>query len=164
MKKKIRGYAWKYKDNINTDIISPPKYMELNISEASKYAMSPIDVNFANNVKNGDIFVCENNLGSGSSRETAPLMLKELGIFVIIAKSYARIFYRNAINIGLIALECDDTDRINKGDILEIYIKKGEIKNITKNETYKFNKLPDHILELVKSGGLMEYIVKKRTE
>ncbi len=101
---KIIGRALKYGDNINTDIISPPAYMELSITDASKYAMSPIDTEFAKVCLEGDIFVAENNLGSGSSRETAPLTLKVLGIKTIIAKSYARIFYRNCINLGILAV------------------------------------------------------------
>ena len=106
----ISGRALKYGDNINTDIISPPAYMELSIKEAAKFTMSPIDTEFAKNSKPGDIFVAEKNLGSGSSRETAPLMLKELGIKTIIAKSYARIFYRNCINLGILAIQCDLTE------------------------------------------------------
>lgn len=96
--KVILGRVWKYGDNINTDIISPPAYMELSIEEASKYAMSPIDPTFSSKFKEGDILVGEMNFGSGSSRETAPLTLKHLGVNVIIAKTFARIFYRNAIN------------------------------------------------------------------
>ena len=91
----IKGRSLKYGDNINTDIISPPAYMELPIKEAAKYTMAPVDADFASKCQQGDIFVAEKNLGSGSSRETAPLMLKELGIKTIVAKSFARIFYRN---------------------------------------------------------------------
>ena len=99
------GKALKYGDNINTDIISPPAYMELPIEEAAKYAMYPIDPDFAKRCNPGDIFVTENNCGSGSSRETAPLALRQLGIRTILAKSYARIFYRNCINLGILAIE-----------------------------------------------------------
>lgn len=111
----IRRKVWKYGDNINTDIISPPAYMELPISEAAKYTMSPIDENFAKEFKKGDIFVAGKNLGSGSSRETAPLTLYELGVRTIVAKSFARIFYRNAVNIGILAIVCHETDKINMG-------------------------------------------------
>ena len=97
----IEGKVWKYGDNINTDIISPAIYMERSVAEAAKYTMSPIDETFGTEYKPGDIFVAERNLGSGSSRETAPLVLKELGVKTIVAKSYARIFYRNCINVGI---------------------------------------------------------------
>lgn len=152
----INGRSLKYGDNINTDIISPPAYMELPIKEAAKYAMSPVDTEFAGLVRPGDIFVAENNLGSGSSRETAPLTLKALGINTIVAKSYARIFYRNCINLGILAIECPDTDRIDKLDELEVDATGGVIRNITKNEQYACGKIPPHIMQLVSFGGLVE--------
>ena len=105
MTKYLQGRALKYGDNINTDIISPPSYMELSIDEAAQYALSTVDTDFTTVCQPGDIFVAENNLGSGSSRETAPLTLRALGIRTIIAKSYARIFYRNCINVGILAIE-----------------------------------------------------------
>lgn len=156
--KQIRGKVWKYGDNINTDIISPPAYMEMNIEEASKYAMSPIDDDFAKEFKNGDILVGENNFGSGSSRETAPLTLKYLGVNLIIAKSFARIFYRNAINLGIIVIECKETNKIRKNDILEVNYEEGIIVNLTKDEEYKGTKIPEHIMELINVGGLVEYL------
>ncbi|MGI6766946.1 MAG: 3-isopropylmalate dehydratase small subunit [Lentihominibacter sp.] len=162
MNKIIRGKTKKYGDNINTDIISPPAYMELPIKDAAKYSMSPIDIDFAANVARGDIFVAGNNMGSGSSRETAPLILKELGINVIIAKSFARIFYRNCMNVGIVALECPDTDKITMGDSLEINLGDGTIKNITKNEQYNCSKIPNHLLNMVSCGGLVEYIKNKK--
>lgn len=163
MAKTIWGRVMKYGDNINTDIISPPAYMELPIKEAAIYAMSPIDPEFASSVRPGDIFVAENNLGSGSSRETAPLMLKTLGIQTIVARSYARIFYRNCINQGILALECAETNRIDQDDQIEIDYEHGEIRNHTKNESYKCDKIPGHILNLVSCGGLVEYL-KSRLE
>ncbi len=153
---KIIGRALKYGDNINTDIISPPAYMELSITDASKYAMSPIDTEFAKVCLEGDIFVAENNLGSGSSRETAPLTLKVLGIKTIIAKSYARIFYRNCINLGILAISSQETDKISMYDELEVDYKNGILYNITKNEAYKCDKVPDHIMKLINVSGLVE--------
>lgn len=153
---KITGRALKYGDNINTDIISPPAYMELAMEEAAKYAMNPIDVDFATTCQPGDIFVAENNLGSGSSRETAPLTLKILGIRTIIAKSYARIFYRNCINLGILAIECSETENIDKYDQLEVDYVNGVITNVTKNEQYPCNVVPDHIMKLINVGGLVE--------
>ena len=157
----ISGRALKYGDNINTDIISPPAYMELSIKEAAKFTMSPIDTEFAKNSKPGDIFVAEKNLGSGSSRETAPLMLKELGIKTIIAKSYARIFYRNCINLGVPAIQCDLTEKISMYDELEIDYKEGIIYNKSKDEKYVCEKIPEHIMEFIKQDGLINYLKEK---
>ena len=111
----MRGTVHKYGDNINTDIITPGKYMELSIQEMAQHAMEGVDAEFASKVAPGDILVAENNFGSGSSRETAPLALKEAGISAVIAKSFARIFYRNAINIGLPALELPEAARSGTG-------------------------------------------------
>lgn len=156
----VRGSVLKYGDNINTDIISPPQYMELSIAEAAKYAMSAIDPQFASKVKQGDILVAGANFGSGSSRETSPLALKYLGIGAIVAKFFARIFYRNAINLGIPVIECGEVDKISDSDVIEICLEEGLIKNITKDETYECSKIPPHILELVNDGGLVPYLKK----
>lgn len=157
----IKGRALKYGDNINTDIISSPAYMELSMEEAAKYAMSPVDAEFASIVRPGDIFVAENNLGSGSSRETAPLTLKILGIRTIIAKSYARILYRNCINLGILAIECPETKKISQFDELEVLTQTGEIRNLTTGESYVCDKIPSHILDLINCGGLVESLKNK---
>lgn len=158
----ISGKVWKYKDNINTDIISPPAYMELPINEAAKYAMSPVDTEFASQYRSGDIFVAEKNLGSGSSRETAPLTLYALGVRTVVAKSYARIFYRNCINVGILAIECSETDKITKNDFIEIDYESGIIENKTKNQKYTCDIIPEHIMKIVKCGGLLNYLVQNR--
>ncbi|MCX7781789.1 MAG: 3-isopropylmalate dehydratase [Negativicutes bacterium] len=154
----VRGRVLKYGDNINTDIISPPQYMELSIPEAAKYAMSAIDPNFATKIQKGDIMVAGANLGSGSSRETSPLTLKHLGVGAIVAKSFARIFYRNCINLGIPVIECSETDKISDGDVIEINLTEGTIKNVTKDEVYTCSKIPPHILALVNEGGLVSYL------
>lgn len=154
----LRGRALKYGDNINTDIISPPQYMELSVAEAAKYAMSAVDPGFAGRVGKGDIFVAERNLGSGSSRETSPLTLKHLGVGAVVAVSFARIFYRNLINVGLPALICADAIRIGDGDELAVDVGRGRIDNLTRGERYACDALPDHILRIVEAGGLFEYI------
>jgi len=154
----LEGTALKYGDNINTDIISPPQYMELSIAEAAQYSMSAVDPDFYRKAKRGDIFVAGGNLGSGSSRETSPLTFKYLGISVVIAKSFARIFYRNLINVGIPAIECKDTNRIREGDQLQVDIDQGCIKNLTRNEQYKCQKLPEHIMKIVEAGGLFNYL------
>lgn len=156
----IRGNVLKYGDNINTDIISPPQYMELSIAEAAKYAMSAIDPQFSTKVKQGDIMVAGANFGSGSSRETSPLTLKYLGVTAIVAKFFARIFYRNAINLGIPVIECSEADKISDSDVIEIYLEAGLIKNVTNGETYACSKIPPHILELVNEGGLVPYLKK----
>ena len=152
------GNAYTFGDNINTDIISPPQYMELTPQEAAKYAMNPIDPDFASTVKPGDIIVAGKNFGSGSSRETAPLSLRHLEIGAIVAKSFARIFYRNSINLGMPVVECDKADTINKGDALEIDFVQGVIINKTQNSSYQCSQLPPHILQLIQSGGLIAYL------
>lgn len=157
-----KGHAYTFGDNINTDIISPPQYMELTAAEAAKYAMSAVDTQFASTVGNGDIIAAGSNFGSGSSRELAPLSLRHLGIGAIVARTFARIFYRNAINLGLAVVECVETDRIRKGDLIEIDFAKGEIYNETHNETYQCSTLPTHILSLVQAGGLIPYLKKQR--
>lgn len=154
----LEGKVWKYGDNINTDIISPAAYMELSIAQAAPYTMSPIDETFGKEYKAGDIFVAENNLGSGSSRETAPLVLKELGVGVIVAKSYARIFYRNCINVGILTIECPETDKISKNDIIAVDYEKGIIFNKTTGEEYRASAIPEHIAKLVANGGLIPFL------
>ena len=154
----VEGKVWKYGDNINTDIISPAVYMELSIKEAAKYTMSPIDERFGKEYRTRDIFVAERNLGSGSSRETAPLVLKELGVRTIVAKSYARIFYRNCINVGILTIECAETEKIHQDDIISINYEKGIIINKTTGEEYKAKPIPAHISKLLNLGGLVPYL------
>ena len=157
----IKGHVLKYGDNINTDIISPPQYMELSITEAAKYAMSAVDPNFFTRIKKGDIMVAGANFGSGSSRETSPLTLRYLGVGAIVAKFFARIFYRNAINLGIPVIECAETDKIADQDEIEIDLSAGLIHNLTKKESYPCSKIPPHIMELVADGGLVPYLKKR---
>jgi 3-isopropylmalate/(R)-2-methylmalate dehydratase small subunit len=160
MNGKVAGKVLKYGDNINTDIISPPQYMELSIAEAAKHAMSAIDPDFAAKVRPGDVLVAGANFGSGSSRETSPLTLKYLGIGAIVAKFFARIFYRNAINLGIPVIECAETDKIGDGDLIEIDLGQGVVVNKTKNEQYACSRIPPHILALIGEGGLVPYLKK----
>jgi 3-isopropylmalate/(R)-2-methylmalate dehydratase small subunit len=160
MNGKVAGKVLKYGDNINTDIISPPQYMELSIAEAAKHAMSAIDPDFAAKVRLGDVLVAGANFGSGSSRETSPLTLKYLGIGAIVAKFFARIFYRNAINLGIPVIECAETDKIGDGDLIEIDLGQGVVVNKTKNEQYACSRIPPHILALIGAGGLVPYLKK----
>ncbi len=154
---KIKGKVWKFGDNVDTDAIIPGKYLVINQSkELAKHAFENVRPDFATRAKKGDIIVGGENFGSGSSREHAPLALKE-NISVIIAKSFARIFFRNAINIGLPVLECDTTE-IDEGDILEVDFNKGIVFNKTKNRAYDVSPLPMFVRRIIESGGLVNYV------
>ncbi|MDR1204723.1 MAG: 3-isopropylmalate dehydratase [Peptococcaceae bacterium] len=150
----IRGRAHKFGDNINTDIISPVKYMDLSPEAMSEHAMEAIDPGFAAKVKPGDILVAGQNFGSGSSRETAPLSLKHTGISAVVAVFFARIFYRNAINLGLPALELAESESVRDGDDLEIRLLDGWIHNHTQNRQYAFSPMPLKLLQMIQAGGL----------
>lgn len=153
--------TWKFGDNIDTDVIIAARY--LNTSEPAllaKHVMEDADPSFSSKVGKGDIIVAGENFGCGSSREHAPIAIKAAGVDIVIAKSFARIFYRNAFNTGLLILECKDTDKITGGDKLEVSLDNGSIKNLSKNEEYKFEAMPEFMQELVKAGGLINYAKK----
>ncbi|GAB1476344.1 3-isopropylmalate dehydratase small subunit [Bacillota bacterium] len=160
MSEKIIGRVHKVGNNINTDLISPAKYMEKSLDEMAKHVLEGVDPNFYSKIQKGDIIVAGQNFGSGSSRETAPLALKGAGISLVIANFFARIFYRNCINIGLPIITLDDTSMIRDGDQLEVDVASGTIKNITQDEVYKTQHLPPHIIKLIEAGGLLNYIEK----
>ena len=154
------GRAWKFGDDIDTDVIIQGKYLVINDpNELAKHVFENIRPEFAKNVKPGDFVVAGENFGCGSSREHAPLALKALGVYVV-AKSYARIFFRNAINIGLPVFECKETDKIEDGDELELDLEKGVIINKTKGESYKINPIPEFLRDIIESGGLIAYCKK----
>lgn len=157
------GKVFKYQDNIDTDVIIPARYLNTTDSkELAKYCMIDIDEAFAEKVKDGDFIVAGENFGCGSSREHAPIAIKESGIKCVIAKNYARIFYRNSFNIGLPILESEEAaDKIEDGDEIEVNIATGEIQNITKQETYYANPIPDFMQKIIASGGLVEYVKNK---
>ena len=159
---KLKGKVHKYGANVDTDAIIPARY--LNVSEPAELAahcMEDIDEEFLKRVKKGDIIVATTNFGCGSSREHAPIALKAAGVSCVIAQSFARIFFRNAINIGLPLLECTMADRIDAGDELEVTLETGEIKNITKRKTYSSEPYPEFMLQLVSTDGLVEYTKKR---
>ena len=162
MSAKIIGRVWKLGDNINTDLIIAGKYKLsiTDINELSKHAMETLIPNFAEKVKRGDLIVAGKNFGCGSSREQAPLVLKHLGVGAVIAESFARIFYRNAINIGLPAVECKEASRIIDGDALEVNLMEGYIKNLTRSEIYSIKPIPPALLEILAEGGLVNYVRK----
>ncbi len=152
--------VYKYGDNIDTDVIIPARFLNTSShSELAQHCMEDIDADFAKTVKSGDIIVAGANFGCGSSREHAPIAIKESGILCIIAKSFARIFYRNSINIGLPILECEQAAKeINPGENLDIDFEKGIIKNLTTSKTYQAAPFPPFMQEIISAGGLMNRI------
>jgi len=155
----LKGKAWKFGDNISTDLIAPGKYLHLrsNLPELAKHVMEDADKDFARNVKKGDFIVGGNNFGLGSSREHAPTIIKMAGVSAVLAKSFARIFFRNAINVGLPVIICD-TGKIKQGDNLEVDLEKGVVKDLTNKIELKFPALPKVMTNILKDGGLVEHI------
>lgn len=159
---KANGKVHKYGDNVDTDVIIPARYLNTpDAKELASHCMEDIDKEFVNKVNEGDIMVGGFNFGCGSSREHAPLAIKTAGISCVIAKTFARIFYRNAINIGLPILECEAaSDAICAGDQVEIDFNTGVITNVTKGETYSAEPFPEFIQDIISAGGLMASINK----
>lgn len=156
------GKSWKFGDDVNTDIIISGKY-KLSITDLdqlSKHAMEAAMPDFAEKVQKGDYVVAGKNFGCGSSREQAPLILMHLGVSAVIAKSFARIFYRNALNIGLPAVECEQADRISEGNLLEVELAKGVVRNISKGESYAVKPFPPQLRVILSEGGLVSYVKK----
>ncbi len=155
-----RGKAFKYGDNIDTDVIIPARYlMSFDPLELKKHCMEDIDKDFAKNVKEGDVIVGRKNFGCGSSREHAPIAIKASGISCVIAESFARIFYRNSFNIGLPIVESKEaSEGIDAGDEIEINFSEGKIKNISKNEEYKIEPYPEFIQNIIANNGLINYV------
>jgi len=159
---KQKGKAWRFGDDVNTDLIIPGKYLELvDPEEMAEHAMEGIDPDFPKKIQKGDIVVGGTNFGCGSSREHAPLALKYAGIDAVIAESFARIYYRNSINIGLPALECPGiTEAVEDGDTVEVDVTGGTIKNTRTNAELSFTPLPDFMVEVLNDGGLVPYLKK----
>ncbi len=157
----LRGKAHKFGDSISTDHIIPGRYAPLrsNLPELAKHVLEDADANFAKKVRAGDFVVAGSNFGLGSSREHAPLVIKMAGVSAILAKSVARIFFRNAINLGLPVLICN-TDKINDGDELEIDLTAGTVKDKTNSNTLTFGKIPEVMLKILNEGGLIPYVKK----
>ena len=153
----VRGNVFKYGDNVDTDVIIPARHLTTSDpAELAKYCMEDIDSDFAKDVRPGDIIVASRNFGCGSSREHAPIAIKGSGISCVIASSFARIFYRNAINTGLPIMECAPAaEAAEKGDVLEIDFETGIIKNITKNEEYQSAAFPEFIQRIIAAVGLL---------
>lgn len=157
----LKGKAWKFGDSISTDLICPGRYFHLrsNLPELAKHVLEDADEGFALKMTKGDFVVAGNNFGLGSSREHAPTIIKLAGVSAVLAKSFARIFYRNAINVGLPLLECD-TDKIAQGDEVTVDLATGRIRNETKGISLKAHPLPKAMLNILNDGGLLAHIEK----
>lgn len=160
----LKGKAHKFGDDINTDYIISGKYKfkTLDKKELAKHVMEDIDPHFYERIEEGDLIVAGNNFGCGSSREQAPLAIKYAGISAVIAESFARIFYRNAINVGLPVIECEQVNNIEESDQLEASLDEGQIINHSQNEEYETKPLPGIMLDILQEGGLAEYMKKHR--
>ena len=160
---RIRGKVHKYGADVNTDVIIPARYLNVfEPDELARHCMEDIDAEFVKTVRPGDIIVAGTNFGCGSSREHAPLAIKAAGVACVIATSFARIFYRNSINIGLPILECQEAAaRTDAGDTFEVELATGDIRNITKDLAFKAEPFPGFMLELIEAGGLIDYTRRK---
>jgi len=158
----VRGKVWKFGKNIDTDIIIAARYLNTSDpKELAKHIMEDADPKFTQKMEAGDIIVADENFGCGSSREHAPIALKAAGISAVIAPTFARIFYRNAFNMGLPIFELKEVAEINEGDIVKIDMASGEVVNETTGKSYKFTPIPEFMQELVNTGGLIEYAKKE---
>lgn len=157
---KVHGKAIKYGDNVDTDVIIPARYLNTSDpNELAQHCMEDIDKDFIKKVQPGDIIAAGKNFGCGSSREHAPIAIKASGISCVVAETFARIFYRNSVNIGLPIIECAEASRdITEGDLLDVNFETGEILNLTKNKKYKAAAFPRFMQEIMVSGGLINYI------
>ncbi len=159
---KTTGKVWKFGDDIDTDLIIPARYLNTSDpQELAQHCMEDVDPTFAGQVAKSDIIVAGKYFGCGSSREHAPISIKAAGVACVIAKSFARIFYRNSFNMGLPILECDQTDAFNTGDMLSVDFDSGEILHVKTNTSYQSRPIPPFMQALIQSGGLMKYIEKK---
>lgn len=159
----IRGKVWKFGDHIDTDVIIPARYLNSSDPlELAIHCMEDADPQFAQKVKPGDIIVAGENFGCGSSREHAPIAIKAAGVSCVVAKSFARIFYRNSFNTGLPIVECPEgVDKIQEGDEVEVDLEKGIVRNLIRGEVYTFSPIPPFMQELLRIGGLLEYVKGK---
>jgi 3-isopropylmalate/(R)-2-methylmalate dehydratase small subunit len=155
------GRAFVFGDNIDTDVLAPGLYMKKPIQELAKHCLEAVDPAFATTVRTGDVVVGGENFGLGSSREQAAEALRHLGVTVLLAKSYAGLFFRNCINLGVAPIECQDTGRIKPGDLLVVDPIAGTIENRTRQETYKGVPIPAHLVEMVRDGGLIPHLEKR---
>ncbi len=155
------GKAWTFGDNIDTDSLAPGKYMKLGIEEIATHCLESVDAAFATNVAAGDIVVGGRNFGLGSSREQAAAALRHLGVAAVVATSFAGLFYRNALNLGLAVLTCPEAGRVRAGEVLRIDAEAGRIENETTGDVLACEPIPAHLMEMVRDGGLLPHLEKK---
>jgi len=161
---KTAGKAWVFGDDIDTDVLAPGLYMKGSLDDMASHCLEAIDPEFAGNVGEGDTVVAGANFGIGSSREQAAQVLRHLGVRALVARSFGGIFYRNALNFGLVAVTCADAGRVRPGDRIEVDPGEGAIANITRNEAYACDALPAQLLAMVADGGLVPHLEKKLAE
>jgi 3-isopropylmalate/(R)-2-methylmalate dehydratase small subunit len=157
----MTGRAWVFGDDVDTDAIAPGRYMKFAIEEIAKHCLESIDPTFASGVRQGDVVVGGRNFGMGSSREQAPQALKALGVSALVAQSFAGLFYRNALNLGLAAVACADAARIRAGDRVRVDPENGRILNETTGETLTCEPIPPHLMAMVRDGGLLAHLEKR---
>jgi 3-isopropylmalate/(R)-2-methylmalate dehydratase small subunit len=159
----LRGRVWKFGNDVDTDVIIPVQYtVSTNPQELGRHCMEGVDPDFPKKVRTGDIMVAKKNFGCGSSREPAPIAIKAIGISCIIAKSFARIFYRNAFNVGLPLLECEEgSDQIEEGHEIEVNLDTGEIRDLLLRQSFQAKPIPSFMQDLIRDGGLMNHLAKK---
>ena len=155
----LRGTTWKYGDNVDTDVIIPARYLNLSTAEElAPHCLEDLDATFAGEVRPGDVIVAGENFGCGSSREHAPLAIKGAGVSCVVARNFARIFYRNAINVGLPILQCPEAvDGAERGHQLEINLETGQVRNLTTGEGYQAEPYPPFMMSIIRAGGLVPY-------
>ncbi len=161
----ISGRVWKFGDGIDTDIIIPARHLVLPLEEMKQWAMGPLRPEFAGEVSPGDVIVGGSNFGCGSSREQAPAVLKALGIRAIVAVSFARIFFRNAINLGIPVVECEEIfEKVQEGDKVEVNLSSGGIRILARDLEFSGSKLPKFLLDIINSGGLIPHLAAAKTK
>lgn len=156
-----RGRAWVFGDDVDTDVLAPGRYMKGPVAELAKHCLEAMDPAFAPGVANGDVVVGGRNFGLGSSREQAAQVLKILGIEAVVARSFGGIFYRNALNLGLVVVVCPAICAIRPGDILIVDARAGRIENRTQNDSYECEPLPEHLMSMIEDGGLIPHLERK---
>jgi len=155
------GRAWVFGDNVDTDVLAPGKYMKSGIEEMARHCLEAVEPDFAGSVRPGDVVVGRRNFGTGSSREQAPQALKHLGVAALVAESFAGLFYRNAINLGLPAVVCADATRIRNGDQVRVDPEAGRIENLSTGETLACEPIPAHLMQMLADGGLVPHLEKR---
>ena len=158
MEKILKGKVWTFGENVDTDVITPGKYLD-NLGECKKHVLETLDPEFSVDVKEGDIIIADKNFGCGSSRETAPEILQDMGVAVVVAPSFGRIFYRNSFSIGFPLIECDKIiDLFDKGDEAEINLETAEVKNLTSGKNIQCKNIPDILMDILESGGQLKLL------